>query len=621
MLAPLSADDPREVGPYRLQGRIGAGGMGTVYLGFGADSRAVAVKVASPLLADDAEFRERFGREVTAAQRVRGKAIANVIDADTDASAPWMATEYVDGVSLADAVRRRGRLEQSLVRGFAVGLLDALIAIHEAGIVHRDLKPSNILLSWDGPKVIDFGIAHLVDAVGLTRTGHVIGTLAWMAPEQMRGDAAVAATDVFAWGTCVTFAATGRHPFHAERQEVLAYRVQAEEPQLGDLPGYLVGPVSAALTKDVARRPTAADLMADMVGRGVDVDQAAGELIEKTWIGSTPARAIVTSSPSDGAGREVPWYSVRSGEVAGPGSASSGSGGSGSGGSGSGNAGSGGSGSGASGRGPGPGGSGPGRAAGGPGTGAAAAASGSWWSSQNPTPSGAGRPGSAGTGPAGPPARTGQATPPGAWPPVPGATPPSAATPPPVTPPSAPPPPGGQFPPSRPGPPGAWSAQPSRPVKAPPAPAAGSWAATAGTGAPAPASWGGHPPGSGMPGPGVPRPPVQGPGMHGSGVPGPPGVAPGPRPGYPYPVTPRNSQAQTSLVLGVISAVFGWTIVFGVAAVFALVLGRRARDQISQASAAGRPQSGAGQASAGIALGAVGLLEALIILLVVIAQS
>jgi serine/threonine protein kinase len=151
MLAPLSADDPREVGPYRLQGRIGAGGMGTVYLGFGADSRAVAVKVASPLLADDAEFRERFGREVTAAQRVRGKAIANVIDADTDASAPWMATEYVDGVSLADAVRRRGRLEQSLVRGFAVGLLDALIAIHEAGIVHRDLKPSNILLSWDGP--------------------------------------------------------------------------------------------------------------------------------------------------------------------------------------------------------------------------------------------------------------------------------------------------------------------------------------------------------------------------------------------------------------------------------------------------------------------------------------
>jgi eukaryotic-like serine/threonine-protein kinase len=556
MLAPLSADDPREIGPYRLQGRIGSGGMGTVYLGFGADSKAVAVKVASPLLADDDEFRERFGREVTAAQRVRGKAIANVIDADTGAASPWMATEYVDGVSLADAVRRRGRLDPSLVRGFAVGLLDALVAIHAAGIVHRDLKPSNILLSWDGPKVIDFGIAHLVDAVGLTRTGHVIGTLAWMAPEQMRGDPSAAASDVFAWGTCVTFAATGRHPFHAERQEVLAYRVQAEEPQLGDLPGYLVGLVSRALAKDVVRRPAAADLMTELVGRGVDAEAAADDLIEKTWIGSTPARAIVTSSPSDGAGREVPWYSAGSGFGSGPGVGAGG----------------------------------PGSPAGSvPPPAARAPSGGSWWAS--PGPGGTAPPGhsaAAGPGPTRPvgsppaqapyaspaPAGTGWSAPPGGAPPgwsaQPGQPPPNQAVPPNRGPLNQGPlhqatPPGG----------GSWRA---------PGPVPGGPAGPVGSSGPPAGSWGARP------GPGA------GPGAG--------------RPGYgPRAGTPLCNLAVVAVVLGGLSALFGWTKVPVLLAIGAIVVGSAARRRIVRYTAAGRPERGSGLAAVGIGLGVIGIIE------------
>jgi serine/threonine protein kinase len=292
MLTPLTDDDPRQIGPYRLHNRIGSGGMGTVYLGFTAQQQAVAVKVASAELAEDTAFRRRFDREVRAAARVRGGAVAGVLDADTDAQQPWMVTEYVEGVSLTDAVRRRGRLEDHLVRGLAVGLADALVAIHAAGVVHRDLKPANILLSWDGPKVIDFGIAQLVDGATLTRDGAVVGTLAWMAPEQMRGEPASAAADVFAWGSCVTFAATGRHPFHADRAELLAYRVQRDIPDLDALPRYLADPVGASLAKLPRERPTAAALLTALVGREVlgvsDAASAAGSVLERTWTGPSP---------------------------------------------------------------------------------------------------------------------------------------------------------------------------------------------------------------------------------------------------------------------------------------------------------------------------------------------
>ncbi|CUU54376.1 Serine/threonine protein kinase [Parafrankia irregularis] len=296
MLTPLTEEDPRQVGRYRLHNRIGAGGMGTVYLGFTPASEPVAVKVAAAELSEDEEFRSRFEREVRAALRVRGGAVASVLDADTTASQPWMVTEYVEGVNLADAVRRRGRLEPHLVRGLAVGLADALVAIHAAGVVHRDLKPSNILLAWDGPKVIDFGIAQLTDSATLTRSGHVIGTLAWMAPEQMRGESAGTPADVFAWASCVTYAATGRHPFHADAPDLLAQRVQRDDPDIDGLPGYLRELVARALSKEARDRPVPASLLAALVGhevRGVaEADRAAGSILEQTWTGPSPAFGI-----------------------------------------------------------------------------------------------------------------------------------------------------------------------------------------------------------------------------------------------------------------------------------------------------------------------------------------
>ncbi|WP_018638959.1 serine/threonine-protein kinase [Parafrankia elaeagni] len=321
MLTPLTEEDPRQVGRYRLHNRIGSGGMGTVYLGFTPDSEPVAVKVAAAELSEDAEFRFRFEREVRAALRVRGGAVASVLDADTTASQPWMVTEYVEGVNLADAVRRRGRLEPHLVRGLAVGLADALVAIHSVGVVHRDLKPSNILLAWDGPKVIDFGIAQLTDSATLTRSGHVIGTLAWMAPEQMRGEAAGTAADVFAWASCVTYAATGRHPFHAEAPDLLAQRVQRDEPDLDHLPGYLRGLVAQALSKAPQDRPGPAGVLAALVGHEVhgvaDADRAAGSVLEQTWTGPSPVFGV-SAPDSPTPARPTPVASPQPPQRAGP---------------------------------------------------------------------------------------------------------------------------------------------------------------------------------------------------------------------------------------------------------------------------------------------------------------
>jgi serine/threonine protein kinase len=301
MLTPLTDEDPRHVGPYRLHNRIGEGGMGTVYLAFNGRQTAVAVKVASAELSEDGEFRGRFQREVRAAQRVRGGAVATVLDADTDAERPWMVTEYVEGISLSDAVRQRGQLAERLVRGLAAGLADALVAIHDAGVVHRDLKPSNILLAWDGPKVIDFGIARLEGNTTLTRTGHVVGTLAWMAPEQMRGEPAGPPADVFSWGCCVAYAATGRHPFHAERAEILAYRIQRDPPDLDHLPDYLRATVEPALGKEALRRPRAADLLAGLTGIQVrdldDARQATESVLERDWTGPVPGVAAARPAP------------------------------------------------------------------------------------------------------------------------------------------------------------------------------------------------------------------------------------------------------------------------------------------------------------------------------------
>jgi len=196
--APLQQTDPAWVGRYRLVARLGAGGMGVVYLAETRDGQPVAVKVLRPELADNPEFRTRFGREVTALTRIQGMCTVRVIEADTEAPKPFLVTEYADGPSLSEYVDARGPLDPQMLYGLATGLAEALTAIHAAGIVHRDLKPSNVLLSQDGPKVIDFGIAQALDATSVTRTGIMVGSPGFMAPEQVTGRPGQPA-DVFAW--------------------------------------------------------------------------------------------------------------------------------------------------------------------------------------------------------------------------------------------------------------------------------------------------------------------------------------------------------------------------------------------------------------------------------------
>ena len=305
MLAPLTDSDPPQVGPYQLKSRIGAGGMGVVYLGFGPSGKPAAVKVPAPVLVADADFRARFRTEVAAARRVHGRSVAAVIDADVDSARPWMATEYVEGSSLSAAVADRERLSDRLLHGLAIGLADALVTIHEAGVVHRDLKPSNIILAWDGPKVIDFGIARASeDSTSYTRTGMLVGSPAWMSPEQLRAERVGPATDVFAWGTCVAFAATGRPPFRGDRPEVAMAQILALEPDLTGVPADLVGLVRSALEKEPANRPTATDLLETIVGQpldaGRDADEAASSALARLWSLTPPATPSSAGSPLSG---------------------------------------------------------------------------------------------------------------------------------------------------------------------------------------------------------------------------------------------------------------------------------------------------------------------------------
>jgi predicted Ser/Thr protein kinase len=271
VLTPLGENDPQQIGPYRIQGLLGRGGMGAVYLGFSPDNKAVAVKVPASTLARDAQFRARFRREVDAARRVRGRSVAAVLDADAEGARPWMATEYVEGKSLAEAVAERGHLDDRLAATLALGLAEALVAIHAAGVVHRDLKPANVVLSWDGPRVIDFGVASAEGATSHTSTGMLIGTVVWMAPEQLRGERAGPAADIFAWGACVAFAASGQPPFRAATPEAVGVKILSQPPDLTGVPAALLPTVRAALEKDLARRPTAAQLR-DRLLRGGAMD-------------------------------------------------------------------------------------------------------------------------------------------------------------------------------------------------------------------------------------------------------------------------------------------------------------------------------------------------------------
>ncbi|MEU7566559.1 serine/threonine-protein kinase [Streptomyces fradiae] len=258
---PLEEDDPRSVAGYRLAARLGAGGMGKVYLSYTPGGRPVAIKVIRPDFAQDAEFRRRFAQEVQAAQRVQGLYTAPVIDADTDAREPWLATAYVPGPSLADAVQRHGPMPVDTVLLLVAGIAEALQVIHGAGIVHRDLKPGNVLLASDGPRVIDFGIARAADATSLTSSGVTIGTPSFMAPEQAAGSTVTPATDVFALGQVAAYAALGSPAFGEGTSHGVLYRIVHEEPSLDGLPAQLRELVGRCLEKDPAARPTIAEVL------------------------------------------------------------------------------------------------------------------------------------------------------------------------------------------------------------------------------------------------------------------------------------------------------------------------------------------------------------------------
>ncbi|MEU0491151.1 protein kinase [Nocardiopsis sp. NPDC006139] len=261
MIDPLLPDDPRTVGRYRLEGVLGGGGMGRVYLGRSPGGRTVAVKVVRPELAGDEGFRRRFAREVEAARRVGGFYTAQVVDADPAADPPWLVTAYVPGPSLSEAVHGGGPLPAAEVLSLAAGLAEGLAAVHEQGIVHRDLKPGNVIMGGDGPRLIDFGIARALDSGdGMTSTG-IMGTPAFMAPEQIRGEVPGPATDVFALGCVLVFAATGRSPFRGGEIAALVYRIVHGEPDLSGVPDELVGLVADCLAKDPAARPSIASVL------------------------------------------------------------------------------------------------------------------------------------------------------------------------------------------------------------------------------------------------------------------------------------------------------------------------------------------------------------------------
>ncbi|MFJ8433576.1 serine/threonine-protein kinase [Kitasatospora sp. NPDC094019] len=291
----LGSDDPRQVGAYRLLRRLGAGGMGRVYLGRTVGGRTVAVKVVRGELAEDAEFRARFRQEVAAARRVGGDWTAPVLDADTEGAHPWVATGYVAGPALGGAVREYGPLTDPAVRTLGVVLAQALEHVHGLGLVHRDVKPSNVLLTLDGPRLIDFGIARALDAAtGLTQSGFVVGSPGFMSPEQANGRPVGPPGDVFSLGAVLAYAATGVHPFgEGVSAAVLLYRVVHEEPDLSGLaPGPLRSIVLACLAKDPAVRPTPRRLRELLDPDG----SAVGRLGHGGWLPPALAAAVGRSA-------------------------------------------------------------------------------------------------------------------------------------------------------------------------------------------------------------------------------------------------------------------------------------------------------------------------------------
>ena len=273
----LRPGDPERIGGYLLQARLGAGGMGQVFLARSPGGMPVALKVVHPNLAGDRGFRARFRREVEAARSVSGAFTAPVVDADPDVRLPWLATAFLPGLSLQDAVLTHGPFPPPAAFALGAGLAEALDSIHSAGVVHRDLKPSNVMLGPDGPRVIDFGIAYAAEATVVTQAGHAIGSPGFLSPEQARGGDTGPASDVFSFGAVLCYAATADGPFGRATVPVLLYRVVHEPPRLDGVGDpELRALIAACLNKDPEHRPAAGDLLRWLADRTPRTDVLQG---------------------------------------------------------------------------------------------------------------------------------------------------------------------------------------------------------------------------------------------------------------------------------------------------------------------------------------------------------
>ena len=303
-----------------LLGRLGSGGMGRVYLARSPGGRMVAVKVIRANLAEDAGFRARFAREVSAARKVGGLFTAQVVDADIDGPVPWLVTAYVPGTSLSDAVERQGPLPDASVLALAAGLAEGLIAIHAAGVIHRDLKPSNVLLAQDGPRIIDFGISSAAEATALTGTGFMIGSPGFMSPEQAEGLVVGPASDIFSLAGVLIYAARGEGPFGSGDTAALLYRVVHGKPTMDKVPENLRPLIKRSLSRDPTRRPSATQFLADLSAAypsaAVLSDWLPARLLDPSAAGAAPAD--VTGYPPAASGGSavgglwpaVPWLAV-----------------------------------------------------------------------------------------------------------------------------------------------------------------------------------------------------------------------------------------------------------------------------------------------------------------------
>ncbi|MFI9848030.1 serine/threonine-protein kinase [Nonomuraea sp. NPDC051941] len=300
-ISPLVAGDPTQLGSFRLSGRIGEGGQGIVYLGVNDNGEQAAIKLLHVKFTGDTIARSRFARELKAAKRVASFCTARVMEADLDGNTPYIASEYIDGRALRDIIETDGPLTGTVLDRLAIGTATALTAIHHASIVHRDFKPDNVLIAADGPRVVDFGIARIIDSTG-TITSRAIGTPAYMAPEQIAGDDVGPYTDVFSWGATIAFAATGTPAFEGKSIAVVLNRILNHEVDVGMMPEPLRGVVSSALSKSPADRPSADQILLRLLGQPSTVGASTAVLTRGVQVASddtTPFNRVSAGSITD----------------------------------------------------------------------------------------------------------------------------------------------------------------------------------------------------------------------------------------------------------------------------------------------------------------------------------